>query len=229
MLTSSAIKEIEASGEIKVTKKKHSEVSSLDFEDIKFTPAPATIKRKNGKQYTLKPEVRFVKSGNRNESGFAAHDVMDLKRVITANVRLFGALTLGNLRYILDKFPYENHADGTPKTTAEIIKSRHAMLDHLLYPEGFGPGNFNSETSMPHPFLRILSNRSTQSGEQKIYLTTNNVLFSEDGEYSLTNIYSKYPPPVSISSPALSKTLERVHTAVNGALTAKVSSKSPRS
>jgi hypothetical protein len=213
VLSNAAITDLERQGEIKISKKKHSAVSSLDFEDAKFTPAPATIKDTNGKRYSLKPEVRFVKSENRNESGFATHDIMDLKRVLTANARLFGALTLGNLRYILDKFPYENHEDGTPKTTAEITKSKHAILNHLLYPEKYSDGS-----TAQYPFLLILSAKSTHSGEYKIYLTTNNAFFSEDGNYSLESIYSEYPHPVDVQGTNIADTLEKIHNAINNVL-----------
>jgi hypothetical protein len=221
LLSLSAIEELQADGEIEVKKKKHSAVSSLDFEDAKFAPAPASIKGANGKRYTLNPEVRFVKSNNRNENGFASHDVMDLKRVLTAIVRLFGAITLGNLRYILEKFPYENHDDGSPKSPPDIMRSRHAILNHLLYPEKYSNGK-----SAKYPFLRILSTSSKQNGERKIYLTTNNAFFSEDGEYSLANIYSQYPPPIPINNVYLPQILEKVHTSVNGVLVSKTSLKS---
>ena len=96
------------------------------------------------------------------------------------------------------------------------MKSKEAILNHLFYPEKLGNGAAASS-----PFLRILRTKSIQTGEYKTYITTTNVLSTEDGQSSLTNMYRQYPiPDLDYTSEAI---LSKIPLAIEKVLRAKLS------
>ena len=109
------------------------------------------IDLKNGKKRSIQPEIQFVLPKNKNEVGFSSHQVYDLKKVISANARLFGALTVSNLKFLLK----EVSTGFDPRT----------MLQHLLYPQ----------SGSTKPFLYILKAKSKHSRKEKFYITTSDV------------------------------------------------------
>ena len=103
------------------------------------------------KKRSLNPEIQFVLPNNRNEAGFSKHEVYDLKKIISANVRLFGALTIGNLGYLLSQY--------------KSIFDPRSLLNHLLYPQD----------GSAHPFLLLVTEKSQRTHKKKQYITTSDV------------------------------------------------------
>ncbi len=161
--------------------------SSLDYEDAKFDGATATIKNAKNKKYTIKPEVQFVLPDNRNERWFASHEFYDLKKIISANVRLFGAVTLWNLGYILTHYP----TGFSPKV----------LLWELLYPQR-SENSENSKKWKRYPYLLPIQYRSKTTGRDKYYITTSDHYFASNGT-PLSQLYTEYPIPLNISEGGL--------------------------
>ncbi len=166
---------------------------SLQYEDAKFVWWQVKIKWPNGKSTkVIQPEVQFVLPNNKNEAWFSSHKVYELKKVLSANVRLFGAITLWNLGYILAHF--------------DAWFDKRSLLNHLLYPQ-------DGKTK---PFLCILQAKSKTTGRTKTYLSTTDVYEESMNEnvFSLRDIYPHFPPILNKQWSTTGDIQSLVHTTV---------------
>lgn len=166
--------------------------SSLEYEDAKFIGGK--IRLENGKRKrTVSPEIQFVLAWNRNEAGFSNHHIYDFKKILSANARLFGAITLWNLKYILAKYK-------TP------IDPR-ALLAHLLYPQEW----------QKKPFLYILRAHSTINNELKTYFSTSDIYDVKKWEAQITiqKLYKKFPRVEGFSESNTARFASLAHKAID--------------
>jgi hypothetical protein len=97
--------------------------SSIAYADLKSTDAGF--------------EVQIVLEHNANERNFSNHTVYDLKKIIAANARLFGPLTLNSLWYILEHYRPEWLI-----WTGQFDFHRVALFSHLVHIEDAGKNAF---------------------------------------------------------------------------------------
>ncbi len=155
---------------IEVVVKASKDSSSLSYEDAKFTGWKVKVKSWNTTK-ALIPEIQFVLPNNKNESWFSNHKIYDLKKVLSANARLFGWLTVWNIAYILKEY----------KTGFDP----RLLLSHLLYPQD----------DTKKPFLYLLRRKSSRTGKEKTYFTTSEIY--DRWEASIWDLYN-FPQPNNI-------------------------------
>ena len=167
ILSSNAIKELEKVY-ISVNIKKTKWLTSTNYEDAKFVWGQVDISKPGKSKKWVSPEIQFVLPNNKNESGFSEHLVYDLKKILSANVRLFWAMTIGNMQYILEN--YETKFD--PR----------ALLSHLLYPQ----------SQWQKPFLQLIKTKSKRTGKTRVYFSTSDIY--NEGWKTMSDIYN-FPEP----------------------------------
>ncbi len=167
ILSSNAIKEL-GNAKIGVTIKKTKGLTSTNYEDAKFVWGQVDIWKPGKPKKWVLPEIQFVLPNNKNESGFSEHLVYDLKKILSANVRLFWAMTIGNMQYILEHYK----TDFDPR----------ALLNHLLYPQG----------AWQKPFLQLIKTKSKRTGKDKVYFSTSDIY--NEGTKTMSDIYN-FPEP----------------------------------
>lgn len=140
---------------IDIVEKDPKSATDLRYEHAKFKGGEVVLTTPKGGKRKVFPEVQFVLPDNKNESGFSSHEVYSLKKILSANARLFGGLTMGNIKYILKKYPTRFD----PRD----------LLGHLFYPPASGEP----------PFLLPLKEMSRSSGREKHYFTTSDIYFLE--------------------------------------------------
>lgn len=172
--------------------------SSLDYEDAKFIWGKIRIWIGKSRK-SASPEIQFVLPWNKNEAGFSNHHIYDFKKILSANARLFGAITLWNLKYILSKYK-------TP------IDPR-ALLNHLIYPQEW----------KNKPFLYILRARSTLNNELKTYFSTSDIYDVKKGDKPVTikTLYEKFPKIEDFSESNTTKFTALVHKAIDDIVSKK--------
>ncbi len=161
--------------------------ASLNYEDAKFVWWRIDISKPGKEKKYILPEVQFVLPGNRNESWFSTHLVYDLKKIISANVRLFWALTIGNIQYILEHYKTEFDP--------------RALLNHLLYPQ----------EHWQEPFLQLIKTKSKRTGKERAYFSTSDIY--NEGKNTISNIYN-FPEPVNKEWAAIENIEKTVHDAI---------------
>ena len=152
-----------------IVQKEKKWASSLHYEDAKFKGTEIEITGASGKRKRVIPEIQFVLPNNKNESWFSRHQVYTFKKILSANARFFGWLTLWNFKYLLTHF--------------ETWFDARALLEHLLYPQ-----------DGEKPFLYIL-----QREWGKIYFTTSDVYEEKVGKkiHTINELYPEYPHPLN--------------------------------
>jgi hypothetical protein len=167
ILSPNTIEALKAVG-IEVTVKKSKWWASTNYEDAKFVWGRVDISKPGKPKKWVSPEVQFVLPNNKNESGFSEHLVYDLKKILSANVRLFWAMTIGNMQYILEH--YKTRFD--PR----------ALLNHLLYPQD----------QWQKPFLQLIKTKSKRTGKDRVYFSTSDIY--NEGDKTMSDIYD-FPEP----------------------------------
>jgi hypothetical protein len=193
ILTKDSIDQLRESG-IKVVEKTKKNATDLRYEDAKFKGGEVVLTLPNGTKKRMSPEIQFVLPDNKNEASFSSHEVYTLKKVISSNARLFGGLTMGNLKYIFEKYPTRFDP--------------RALLKNLFYPQSHGE----------RPFLIILKGKSAV-GKEKHYFTTSDVYYSNGGKATMADLFgTEYPETLDFGSQKIEDVLEFVHREVDGIL-----------
>ncbi len=187
ILSPNAIQELEKVF-IVVTIKKTKWWASLSYGDAKFVWGQVNISKPGKEKKYISPEIQFVLPNNKNESWFSSHRVYDLKKIISANARLFWALTIGNIQYILEHYKTEFDP--------------RELLNHLLYPQWHGE----------KPFLQLIKTKSERTGRERVYFSTSDIY--NEGKESMSDIYN-FPKPKNLEWSASKSIQHIVHNAVD--------------
>ena len=190
IFTPNAIKEL-GNVDIIVSVKKVKWWTSLNYEDAKFIWGHVGISKPGKPKKWVIPEIQFVLPNNKNESGFSEHLVYDLKKILSANVRIFGAMTIGNMQYILEH--YETKFD--PR----------ALLNHLLYPQ----------SQWQKPFLQLIKTKSKRTGKSRVYFSTSDIY--NEGDKTMSDIYN-FPEPKNKAWAGTDDIQKVVHDAVESVM-----------
>ncbi|NDK07895.1 hypothetical protein EOM39_01455 [Candidatus Gracilibacteria bacterium] len=142
-----------------------------------------TFIREKGDKSTIPPgEIQFVYTGNKNESGYNKHEIYDTKKYISAISRLFGYITLDQIKTIIHHFALKS---GLPES---------GILHHLTTPQK-GKKSFLMRTrfSTCSSCNYYLSRDIYDEKLQELYkdITTNYIDINKDDYDEIYNRYIK--------------------------------------